>query len=48
MRKKGAVNYTVENSLMSGMDDGTLAPRRQTTRAEASAMLTNFCENVTK
>lgn len=40
--------WAMDVGIISSMDDGTLAPQGQTTRAEAATMLMNFCENVTK
>ena len=43
-----AMQWACGAGIMGGMDDGTLMPQGKATRAEAAAMLMNFCENVVK
>ncbi|MDY5414970.1 S-layer homology domain-containing protein, partial [Anaerotignum sp.] len=43
-----AVAWAVNAGIMGGMDNGTLNPQGKATRAEAAAMLMNFCEQVVK
>ena len=40
------MRWAVGNSLISGMGDNMLAPEESSTRAQAAAILTRFCENV--
>ena len=37
-----AMRWAVEQGIISGMGDGTLAPQGDATRAQVAAMLTNF------
>lgn len=39
-----AVRWAVDNGLINGMGDGTLAPRGIATRAQAAAILMRFCQ----
>ena len=39
-----AMRWAVENGILSGFGDGTLAPDGQTTRAQAAAMLKRYME----
>ena len=41
-----AMAWAVNAGIMGGMDDGTLMPQGEATRAEAATMLMNFCENI--
>lgn len=41
-----AVRYVNSRGIMGGYGDGTLRPKEQTTRAQAAAMLTRFCEKI--
>lgn len=41
-----AVRYVNSRGIMGGYGDGTLRPKEQTTRAQAAAMLTWFCEKI--
>ena len=43
-----AMQWACGAGIMSGNDDGTLNPQGKATRAEAAAMLMNFCKNVVK
>ena len=43
-----AMQWACGAGIMGGMDDGTLMPQGKATRAEAAAMLMNFCKNVVK
>lgn len=45
---EAALIWAVDAGIISGMDDGTLAPQGRTTRAEAATMLMNFCQNAVK
>lgn len=42
---EAALIWAVDAGVMNGMDDGTLAPQGQPTRAEEATMLMNFCKN---
>jgi len=41
-----AMRWAVENGIISGMGDGTLAPQGDATRAQVAAMLMRFVENI--
>jgi len=41
-----SMKWAVGTKVISGNGDGTLNPKGNATRAEASAMITNFCKNV--
>ena len=41
-----AVNWAVNDGLVSGMADGTLAPSGTATRAQIAQIMQNFCEKV--
>lgn len=41
-----AVHYVNSRGIMGSYGDGTLRPKEQTTRAQAAAMLTWFCEKI--
>lgn len=45
---KEAMTWAVDNGLVSGMGDGTLAPQGTATRAQVAAILMRFCENIAK
>ena len=41
-----AMQWAVENGILSGRDDGTLDPQGQASRAEVASMLMRFCRNL--
>lgn len=43
-----AVTWAVNNEIISGMNNGIIAPNGNTTRAESATMLMNFCKNIVK
>ena len=43
---KEAISWAAANSIMVGMDDGSFAPRRNTTRAESAAVFMRMIENL--
>lgn len=45
---EAALIWALDAGIINGMDNGTLMPQGQTTRAEAATMLMNFCENTAK
>lgn len=43
---RDAVCWAAENGLISGMDDGTLAPGGSATRAQVASILMNYCKHL--
>ena len=43
-----AMCWMTMNGIINGMDDGTVAPQAEATRAQIAAMFMRFCERVEK
>jgi hypothetical protein len=43
---KAAMNWAVGTGLMNGMDEKTLAPKDNATRAQVAAMIERYIENI--